>query len=253
MNVFEPQKSVSLDPRVALVSFAVVVLAAMFVPTTLPGMGVFLAYVLAVHFASGGRLSEALRHVRRMGVFFLAIVAINAFVVEGRPLLTVAGRATVTAEGVTSGLYFGLRLFVLYLAMMVLLRVTPPDEFARGVFGLARPFSTGLASRLAFHSYLSMSFLPLFGREFDRIRVAQSFRGATMSGGLRRRVTAVRSLLMPLILSAIHRSGQLAMVVELRGLRDRLGQSLRPLHISARDVAFLASAMLVVVAVAVWF
>lgn len=69
-----------------------------------------------------------------------------------------------------------------------------------------------------------------------------------MKGGFRERIGAVRLIIVPLLLSAIRRSEQLAMVVELRGLRARLGRagSFSPLR--AADYAFAFTTVTVIAA-----
>ena len=95
-----------------------------------------------------------------------------------------------------------------------------------------------------------MSFVPLFGDEFHRIRHAQSFRGGGLQGGFRDRVDAVRLIVVPLLLSAIRRSEQLAMVVELRGLRVRLASANEFGRPRAGDYAFaLATGAVITAAV----
>jgi energy-coupling factor transport system permease protein len=133
------------------------------------------------------------------------------------------------------------------------LQAASPEEFAKSVFSLCRPVSATTASRLAFYSFLAFSFLPLFAREYERVRAAQSFRGAGLGGNFMRRVVSVRLLLVPLILSAIHRSGQLAAVVELRGLKDRIGEVAPPAKPAARDYIFAAVTVLVLVLAIVVF
>ena len=81
-----------------------------------------------------------------------------------------------------------------------------------------------LAKRMALYAFLSIGFLPLFLEEFERITTLQKFRGGGLEGGLIKKLRGVRLLLVPLFLSAIHRSGQLAMVVELRGLKESAGE-----------------------------
>ena len=90
-------------------------------------------------------------------------------------------------------------------------------------------------------------------RLLERIRQAQSFRGANMkTGGIARRATTARALIVPLVLSAIHRSGQLAAVVELRGLRDRVGTALPAGRPGVADVVFVSATAVVLAAIALW-
>jgi energy-coupling factor transporter transmembrane protein EcfT len=60
----------------------------------------------------------------------------------------------------------------------------------------------------------------------------------------------VRLLVVPLVVSAIRRSEQLAMVTQLRGLKDRLGDSLVIARPRAADVALSVATWVVVLGAA---
>jgi energy-coupling factor transport system permease protein len=181
------------------------------------------------------------------------IILLNGLLVPGEAVVSIGGRTLLSQAGTSAGVFFSLRLIVLYGAMVLFLVVTPPVEFARGVYSLVRPFSRKAAAGAAFYGFLILSFVPLFSDELERIRQAQSFRGADMkTGGIARRAATARALIVPLVLSAIHRSGQLAAVVELRGLRDRVGTALPAGRPGVADVVFVAVTAVVLAAIALW-
>lgn len=242
-----------IDARFGVAAFVAICAAALFALSSMPAMVVLLAYVVMLSLAVGVGVRTLGRHLWRLVPVAAVIVLLNGALLPGDALIAVRNRALLTDAGVTAGTFFALRLFVLYMASLVFLAVTPPVEFAKGVYSTLRPVSARLASRAAFYGFLVLSFVPLFADEFDRIRLAQSFRGADLSGGLGRRAAAVRALVVPLVLSAIHRSGQLATVVELRGLRDRVGVALPTTRPRAADVAFAAVTAAVIVAVVLAF
>jgi energy-coupling factor transporter transmembrane protein EcfT len=243
-------RQVQIDPRIGVASFLAVVATALFVVSTTAAMAALAAYVLVLYAAVGTRFRAVGRHLARLTWVVALIVLLNGILVPGEPLLSAGDRTLISRAGTSAGVFFSLRLLVLYFATVLLLAVTPPVEFAKGAYAALRPLSERLANRIAFYGFLVLSFVPLFADEFDRIRLAQSFRGADFRGGLLRRADAVRALILPLVLSAIHRSGQLAAVVELRGLRDRVGASLPAGRPAARDFAFAAVTALVLAAVA---
>lgn len=230
---------IPIDPRLAITAVAVVVAVALFVLSSLEAMAAVFVYLVVWYFTAGGRMSSLLAHGKRLIFFVIIITVLNGVLVPGKTLFAVAGRPVFSAEGIAAGVFFSARLIALYFSMVVLLVAAPAEKFANGIFGLCKPLSGRAARRLAFHGFLAMSFLPLFSREYDRIRAAQSFRGAGFHGGFLRRLTSARLLLVPLILSAVHRSGQLAAVVELRGLQDRMGASMAPARFAAADFLFV--------------
>jgi energy-coupling factor transport system permease protein len=242
-----------IDARFGVGAFVAICATALFALSSMRAMIVLLVYVGLLSVAVGVGLRTLGRHLWRLVPVVAAIVLLNGALIPGEALVAVAERTLLTKTGVTAGGFFALRLLVLYVASLVFLAATPPVEFAKGVYSTLRPISARLASRAAFYGFLVLSFVPLFADEFDRIRLAQSFRGADFSGGLIRRAVAVRALVVPLILSAIHRSGQLATVVELRGLRDRVGVALPSERPGVADVAFAATTAAVLVAVVLAF
>ncbi len=242
------------DPRLRLLAFALLVGAVLFALRSIGSMLVVFGYVVALYAVSGGRVRELAAHLRRLLLFFVIIVAINGWAVAGAPAWEVGGKTILSKEGLASGVFYCVRLAVIYLSMVVLFITTPPYELAAAVFATVRPVSASAARRLAFYGFVSMSFVPMFSLEFQRVRVAQSFRGAGLTtgltGGFANRVHSVRLLIVPLILSAIHRSGQLAMVTELRGLKDRVGEILVVRPVSAGDFVLPLVTLAVVVAAA---
>jgi len=225
------------------------VAAAMVAISGLAAAAAVLAYVLALHAAAGRPARELLAHARRLVPIVAIIVLLNGVLAPGASAVSLGGRTLLTREGISAGAFFSVRLCVLYLATVVLVATTPPEEFAAALFAFLRPLSRRGAARAAFYGFVSMSFVPLFADELERVRLAQSFRGATLSGGLVERVRGARLLVIPLVVSAIRRSEQLAMVTELRGLEERLGDTLVIRRARAAEAALpLVTAVVVVAA-----
>jgi energy-coupling factor transport system permease protein len=256
-----------IDARVSLVVFFAIGVAALFVMTTaraMVGVLVYLAVLYAVVSAMsrggpqgmggmGMGMRAFRRHLARLGPAVVLIVLLNGLLVPGEAIVSIGGKTVLTREGTAAGIFFSLRLLVLYAAMLLFLAVTPPVEFARGIYAIVRPFSPRAANRAAFYGFLVLSFVPLFSDEMERIKQAQSFRGADLgSGGIAGRAAAARSLVVPLILSAIHRSGQLAAVIELRGLRDRVGRALPAVRPGVVDAVLVSTTAVVLVAISFW-
>ena len=76
---------------------------------------------------------------------------------------------------------------------------------------------------------------------------ACSLRAGAFAGGFWRRAEVARAWLVPLLVSAIHRSGELAKTVELRDIRERLAHTMDPPRLRASDVVLVGCAVAVVV------
>jgi energy-coupling factor transporter transmembrane protein EcfT len=144
--------------------------------------------------------------------------------------------------------FFALRLGAMLMAVSLLVSALSAEALAQGVHDLVRRASRRLADRFAFFAFLSAGFVPLFADEIRRVRTAQAFRGGRFEGGFGRRATTVRMWLVPVLMSAVRRSGQLALAVELRDIRARLIPSMPPLRMRAADIAQMVIVVAVVVA-----
>jgi energy-coupling factor transporter transmembrane protein EcfT len=231
------------DPRFLIAGFALVALSAFVVQDT-QGLLVVLLYVLVLHRLAGLSLRYAGRTSANVASFIVLVVAINAVLVKGEPFS--ASIPFVSREGLGSGVRAAVRILVLYAGLRVFLAVAPAEEIARGISSFLAPFSKKLARRAAMYGFLTAGFIPLFIDETRRITVAQKFRGGGLDGGFLGKLRGVRLLLVPLVLSAIHRSAELAAVVELRRIRSTIGGILVLEKVTRRDYLFLAATVTVV-------
>jgi len=243
--VFRPS-----DPRVAFIVASALVVAAL---TTIPdARGMLLALVFAsVWLIVTEGVAKTARVIRGLLPFAVVIVALNALLVPGQPL-TLFGLRIASREGFQDGIFFALRLAVMLVATAAFLASSSPESMARGAYDMLRRLSKSAASRAALFVFLSMSFVPLFVDELERIRVAQGFRGGDFSGSMRRRAETVRAWLVPLLVSAVHRSGELAKTVELRGIRERLVYTIESPKLYAADLVLATAALVVLVFASAW-
>lgn len=233
------------DPRFLIAGFGAIVGFALVAPGTW-GLFVVFLYVVALHRLAGLTSRALVETARIVGPFIVLVVAVNAVLVEGEPITPMFG--FVTRQGVTSGIHAGVRVLVLYSATAVFLAVVSAEDIAKGVSALVSPLSPALARRTAMYGFLSFGFLPLFVDEVRRITVAQKFRGGGLDGGLFKKLNGARLLVVPLVLSAIHRSDQLAVTVELRRIRSRIAGILVLEKTSGKDCVFLVITIMVLVA-----
>lgn len=242
------QDSKLLDPRATIVWLGAALAVALLVPLSVPALLALNIYLFALLGISPDGSGALGRVVRRLLVLCALVITFNGVAVRGgEPALQVMGWTLFSQVGLRNGLYFALRLSAMIVGLAALLAHTPPAAMARGVSALLSPFSEKLAHRLAFYGFMTAGFVPLFIDEFERIRVAQSFRGGTLRGGMRDRAASARMILIPLILSCIHRSEQLAAVVELRGLKDRIGRARTSRGLGGSDVVFMLLTLVVLV------
>ena len=240
-----PTRFIAGDPRFLMAGFMLIAVAAFFVGQTVGLVFVF-AYVLTLAHFAGIPTRTLLKNGKGIGVFVLLIIAINAVLVSGESLAP--GLPFPTREGIMSGVHSAVRVLVLYFGAVVFLAVMSPEEMARGLSAFLSPLSQDLARRTALYVFLSFGFLPLFADELERVRVAQRFRGGGLEGGFGRKLRGVRLMLVPLFVSAIHRSAHLAMAVELRKVETTIGNILTLDRPSQRDYVFVIATLVVIAA-----
>jgi len=236
------------DARVQLVLLIAVVVASMTSVRSPAGMLLLWAFALLWHVLAARHTQATRRVLTRVAPLMIVVVVLNAVFVPGEAIVTLGGVRLASREGFDDGVFFALRLGVMLTALSAFLAGTTPERLARGIHDLLRRISGRAAREAAFFLFISMSFVPLFADELTRIRNAQSFRGANFSGSLWRRIASVRAWLVPLVLSAVHRSGQLSLAVELRDTRNRLVHSLEPPHARGADALLALTGVLVLVA-----
>jgi energy-coupling factor transporter transmembrane protein EcfT len=239
------------DPRALLFSVLLVIVASVATVRTLPAMLDLFLFVVLWHAASARRAGSVLTVLRRIVPFAAVIIVLNAVLVPGETLFSISGRRIASVEGTHDGFFFALRLGVMLMSVSLLLAATDPESLARGVHDILRRVSPSLANRVAFFTFLSMGFVPLFVDEIQRVRIAQSFRGGDFKGGMLHRAGSLRMWLVPVLMSAVRRSEQLALAVELRDTRSRLVASIASPRMRVIDVVWLAIVIAVVVMVSI--
>ncbi|MEN3041946.1 MAG: energy-coupling factor transporter transmembrane component T [Fervidobacterium sp.] len=121
--------------------------------------------------------------------------------------------------GVYSALYIVFRLSLIFLFASILTYTTPPLLMARGIVDILRFFGVKESSREDFGMMLSISirFIPVLLDETDRIIKAQVSRGAKYSEkGLRNKLSALTSIVIPLLVSSLRKAEELSLALQAR-------------------------------------
>lgn len=146
---------------------------------------------------------------------------------------------TITDEGLRLSVFMVLRLSFLIIGTSALTFTTSPVTLTDGMEALLRPFSKiGVPSHeIAMMMTIALRFIPTFAEEADKIKKAQSARGADFSSGsLLSRAKAMIPVLVPLFVGAFRRADELAVAMEARCYRGGNGRtSLKKLSFALRD------------------
>ena len=128
-------------------------------------------------------------------------------------LLKIAGPYTVTLEQ----LFYQLNVILKYTAsipvVLLFINTTNPSEFAASLNRI------GVSYQIAYSVALALRYIPDIQREYRDISLSQQARGTEMSKktSLVKRLKAVSTILIPLVLSSVERIETIANAMELRG------------------------------------
>lgn len=175
-------------------------------------------------------------------VLFLFVVYIfipnKAF--EGGPVAFYINNYPIYWEAFYQSGYIIMRLVLMMSVMMVLTSSTTPMDLTYSFEWYMAPLKLlhFPVHAVAMVLSLALRFIPTLLEEVERIMKAQSSRGVDFNhGGLFKRFRAIISLIIPLFVSAIDRSEELANAMEARGYDPKAKRTrYKSLHFSWRDL-----------------
>lgn len=240
-----------LDPRIKLVLTAIFIVF-IFMVDEFIGFGIYFAYIVAVLVNARIPFSRLLRGLRPILFIILFTFFLNVFTTGGESLFQ-WWVFNFTREGIYKGAFTSVRLVLLVFGTTILTLTTSPLELTDAIESLFKPLTVFRfpAHELAMMISIALSFIPTLFAEADKIRKAQTARGADFeSGNVLKRAKAMIPLLVPLFLNAFRRAEELGTAMEARCYRGGEGRTrLNPLRLQTKDVLtlFLVSAYLVAV------
>jgi len=193
----------NLDPRVKFIYVCVVFVAAILFGEILPLLALFLMSLPFVLLA--GVQKEWLRSLRGaafLATFIFLVNIASSFFTSGYVL---------TAASVESAAAMTLRFVVLVESFSVFFLTTSPDHLGLALEQSRVPYE------FAFAFTTAVRFVPVLAEEAQTIMDAQKARGLELEkGGILKRIRNYVPVLIPLIVSAIRRSLELAEAMESR-------------------------------------
>jgi energy-coupling factor transport system permease protein len=170
------------------------------------------AILLVAKLLAGMPLRRLLVTVMIMGIAGFFIVVLQGLLYPGKTILFNLGPFHPTLEGVTVGAAIALRILAIVASSSVIAKTTDPRDVFLSMIKLGVPYT------LSYGLFAAIRFIPLMEYESETIREAQMVRGIVnqSKGGLRNRIAAAKSFLVPFIASAIRRAQQSAIALDVR-------------------------------------
>ena len=215
--------------------------------TSLILSGIYFVILLIIMIISRVSFLSLFRSLGGMWMFIIILMAIYIFIPNNNYYLPVAfnvGSLEVQWDAFCQTGYIILRLILMISLTMVLTSTTKPMDMTYAFEWYMTPLKVVRfpAHEIAMTLSIALRFIPTLLDETERIMKAQASRGVDFNhGGLFKRFGAVIALIIPLFVSALERSEELANAMIVRGYDPRAKRSrYRLLRFSWRDIiAFL--------------
>lgn len=227
-----------LDPRTKIIFTLVYVTTLFFAKSPFVYLTAFLvlaAYIKLSHVP----LKFILRGLKALSMIIIFMVLVNLFTVPGAKVLLEWKFIRITEAGVISAVYLGLRLIFMLIGSSMMTYTTTPNALTDGL----EKMLGGLKKiNIPVHEFamimaIALRFVPVLTEEMDRIMRAQTARGIDFQeGNLFTRLKKLMPILVPLFVSAIRRSNELALAMDARCYHGDEGRTkMKPLQYQQRD------------------
>jgi energy-coupling factor transport system permease protein len=172
---------------------------------------VLVAVVTAVAI-SAGLAAQTVRSLRLPAVLFLSILLVNAFLYPGAvDRIFAIGPVGLSWEGIVYGLLSVARIGVVFVASILFLFTTLPDDLLEALV------DKGASHRLAFVVLSAIQLVPRLQARAASILDAQQARGLRVSGSFGTRVRALVPLIGPIVLGSLIDVRERTLALEARG------------------------------------
>lgn len=184
----------------------------------------------------------------RPGLVFLALLFfLHLLFTKGTPVPPFKDWfITITFEGFERGAFIAWQFAILLAGGAFLTMTTAPSRLVGGLEWFLRPLNIiGVRSHeIALMVSLALRFVPTLLEEMQRVKEAQIARGAVFGrGGPSRRIRAVSSLAVPVLMGSLRRADDLAVAMEARGYAGDRRTHIQELKITRKDC--IAAAVIV--------
>lgn len=166
-------------------------------------------------------------------------IIINLFTVKGVKVLFEWKFIRITETGFVSAIYLGLRLVFMIIGSSMMTYTTTPNALTDGLekmLGWMKKFNIPV-HEFAMIMSIALRFVPILVEELDKIMKAQMARGIDFrEGNLFIRLKKLMPIMIPLFVSAVRRSNELALAMDARCYHGGEGRTrMKPLQYMGRD------------------
>ena len=242
-----------LDPRAKLLSCIYFILV-LFLANNWQTYVLLWLFTLFVMYLSGVNIRTYIRGVKPLIWLILFTVFLQVLFTSGGTVYFEWGPITITYFGLTNGLFIFCRFVMIVFISTVVTLTTKPIDLTDGINSLLRPLRVLKVPVDEFSLMLSISlrFIPNLLDETQKIMDAQRARGTEFGeGNIFRQMKTLVPIFLPLFVSSLNRSEELANAMEVRGYQSGEKRStFRRLNWKGRDTICLISMLILTIGLA---
>jgi energy-coupling factor transport system permease protein len=217
---------------------------------------VFFLLVLSIFSLSRLTFRLALKNLKPFLWLFILTFVLHGFFSEGKIIWRVPYiKATITDEGILTGLFYTFRIAILIILANLLTLTTSPMSLTDAIGRFLSPWKRlGLpAHEIALMISISLRFIPILLDETERIKRAQISRGIHFNGNIIHKLRCVIPIIIPLFLSAFRRANDLALAMDARCYHGDQGRtSYYCLKFQLSDIVAFLSVIILIVPVVIF-
>ena len=177
--------------------------------------------------------------LKALWMIILFTVILNLFTVKGTTVLLEWRFIRITEAGLLSAIYLGIRLIFMIIGSSMMTYTTTPNALTDGLekmLGWMKKMNVPV-HEFAMIMSIALRFVPILTEELDKIMKAQMARGIDFKeGNLFVRLKKLMPILIPLFVSAIRRSNELALAMDARCYHGGEGRTkMKPLKYQRKD------------------
>lgn len=237
----------NLDCRTKLASTILFIIAIFWVKNPIVYIPCFV-YVLILYKLANIPISHMIKGLKGFAVLLVFTFIFQSSITAGREIFSI-GFITFTYEGIFKAIRLMSRIILMVLSASLLSYTTTPSQMASGLeksLSFMEKFKVPV-HEMAMMVSIAFRFIPVFIEEVNIIMEAQTSRGVDFySGSVFKRMSKVMPLVIPLFVSAISRSSDLALAMEARGYSSASERTkFRPLVYTKND--FIAYAVAIII------
>ena len=241
-----------LDPRYKIIGM-LLLMACVFIPAGFIGYAIIGAFILIALLLTKIKLQMIVKSMKPLLFMLSFLMVINVFVIRTGYLVFALGGFTLYSDALFQTAYIAIRLTLMITITTLLTVSTKPLDLTLGIEDLLSPFKkVGFpAHEVAMMISIALRFIPTLLDETGRIMRAQESRGVDFKGGkLKEKLRAIVALIVPLFVSALQRSDELANAMIARGYDPRAKRTrYRVLRFTWRDAIILFGSLVLLTGV----